>query len=223
MRLSVADVTADQPFCAGLLLVRGGRHVVALNTDHLPPDDGGPDGGPVWRVSAIGGGQEVGETVWECALREAHEEAGATVDLVPAPVTFLHDWETHELRPVDCADADPPLLLERYPRNEPDIGLQPGLPAGPYLYVAIFLAVAGAAAQLRPGDDVAGLLLVPDDALALLERDPTLAEAVDAGAELVEREPLPRDGRLWMHPNESLRIARPLLDEPAVRAALGGS
>ena len=121
MRLSVAEFTADQPFFSGVLLFQRGRHVLALNTDQLPVEGRRPG----WRISAIGGAQEAGETVWDCALREAHEEVGATVDLVPAPATFLHDWETHELRRIDCSDPDPPLLVERYLRDEPDVALQP--------------------------------------------------------------------------------------------------
>ncbi len=218
MRVEVAALTAGAPFNAGLVLVQDHRLVLTLNTDDMPVDFAGR----AFCVGWVGGGQEPGETVWECALREAHEEVAAFVDLVPAPVTYFYDWEERVLREAECADPDPPLLFERMPRANPDVAPHAGLPAGPYLYAATFLALAGSAAPLHPGGDVAGLLLLPLELWPFVAEGAAISEAVAAGAEVIEREPLPPDARLWLHPTATIRVAVPLLEEASVRAAVEG-
>jgi ADP-ribose pyrophosphatase YjhB (NUDIX family) len=218
MRLHLAELTRGQPFCAGLLLVHRGRLVLTLNDDHVAP--GVPR--PAVRVGAVGGGQEPGETIWECALREAHEEVSAGVDLVPAPFTRFFDWEEREPRVVEHVEDElAPLVVHRWERPNPDVPYKPGLPVGPYLYGADFLARAGEAIELRPGDDLAGLLLVPLDAWAAIETEPTLDEAIGAGIDVIAARDLPGELRLWVHPHEGLPVVRPLLGERAVRDALG--
>jgi 8-oxo-dGTP pyrophosphatase MutT (NUDIX family) len=198
--LDVRAVTADQPFCAGAVILYDGRLVVTLNDDHLP-GDAVPG---TLRVGGVGGGQEPGETIWDCAVREAFEEACVHVDLESAPVTMTRDDQEPELRRIDCVDEIAPLLFERETRANPDVPFAPGLPSGPYVYVASFLARPERTARLEPGD-VRGLLLVAPNAVASLDGS-TLGEAVDAGAELVERERLDPGARLWLHPNETLRV-----------------
>jgi 8-oxo-dGTP pyrophosphatase MutT (NUDIX family) len=218
VKLEVAALTSGQPFCAGLLLVHRGRRVLTLNDDGLPAELAGK----ALRVGAVGGGQEPGEDIWECALREAHEETSVAADLVPSPRTWFYDWETREPVEVErVEDETAPLVLHRWERPNPDVAYKPGLPTGPYLYGADFLALAGDAADLRPGDDVAGLLLVPFDDWSVLDADLNLGDAVASGAEVVEARPLDAGLRLWVHPHEGLYVARPLLDEPDVRSALG--
>jgi len=218
MKLRLAELTDGQPFCSGLLLVHRGRLVLTLNDDHVGPDLPRP----ALRVGAVGGGQEPGENVWECALREAHEEVGVSVDLVPAPLTHFYDWEERELRPVEhVEDEVAPLIVHRWERPNPDVPHKPGLPTGPYLYGADFLARAGNALPLWPGDDVVALLLVPLDAWSALDGAPTLESVRAAGVEAILARELPRGVRLWVHPHEGLHVTRPLLEEPSVRAALG--
>ena len=217
MKIDVGALTADAPFRAGALLFRGSRLVLTLDDDDLPSDLAGR----AWRVKWVGGGQNAGENPWECALREAHEEVGASVDLVPSPATYFFDWEERRVRAVECDDPDPPILFERTPRANPDVAAAPGIPTGPHLYAATSLALAGTRADMRPADDLAGLLLLPLEAWPLLERGTSLAETLEAGAEVVEREPLAREARLWLHPTATIRIAVPLLNDRAVRAALG--
>lgn len=217
MRLHLAELTEGQPFCAGVLLARRGRLVLTLNDDHLPADR--PD---ALRVGAVGGGQEPGENVWECALREAHEELGVAVDLVPAPATWFYDWEERELRRADAVEDElAPLLLTRSDRSEPDVPYKPGLPTGPYLYSAEFLARVGDAAPLRPGDDLAGLLLLPPGAYRLVAAGSTLGELERAGAEVLSPRVLGAQQRVWLHPGEGLDVTRRLLDEAGVGVALG--
>src|SRR5215218_2632474 len=209
MKLRLAELTDGQPFCSGLLLVHRGRLVLTLNDDHLGPDVQRP----ALRVGAVGGGQEPGENIWECALREAHEEVGIAVDLVPAPVTRFYDWEERELRPVEhVEDEVGPLVVHRWERPNPDVPYKPGLPTGPYVYGADFLARAGDALEPRPGDDVAGLLLVPLDAWTAFDGAPTLASVRAAGVEAIPARVLAEDVRLWVHPHEGLRVTGPLLE-----------
>jgi 8-oxo-dGTP pyrophosphatase MutT (NUDIX family) len=217
MGLHLAALTADAPFQAGMLLFRGRRLVLTLEHDELPGDLPGP----AVRAKWVGGGQEPGETPWECALREGHEEVGAVVDLVPSPVTHLHDAEEGALRRVECEDPDPPLLVERSERPSPDVAPAPGLPAGPYLYGVTFLAVAGAAAQLRPCGEVAGLLLLPLELWPQVLSGATLSALGEAGAELVAGDSVPTDARVWVHPGATIRLAVPLLDDAPVRDAVG--
>jgi 8-oxo-dGTP pyrophosphatase MutT (NUDIX family) len=217
VRLDLAALTADAPFCAGLVLAQRDRLVLTLNDDHLPA----AIPRPALRVGAVGGGQEPGENIWECALREAHEEVGTGVDLVPSPTTWFHDWESRELHAVEHVEHEvAPLLVHRWERPNPDVAYAPGLPTGPYLYGADFLARAGDGADLRPGDDVVALLLLPLDAWALLDGEPTVADVLAGGAELVAARPLADDVRLWVHPHEGLRVVRPLLAAPDVGDAL---
>jgi 8-oxo-dGTP pyrophosphatase MutT (NUDIX family) len=218
MKLRLAELTDGQPFCSGLVLVHRGRLVLTLNDDHVALDTPRP----ALRVGAVGGGQEPGENIWECALREAHEEVGIAVDLVPAPLTGFYDWEERELRPVEhVEDEIAPLVVHRWERPNPDAPYRPGLPTGPYVFGADFLARAGDALAPLPGDDVAGLLLLPLEAWPALEGEPTLESVQASGVEVVPARELPRRARLWVHPHEGLRVTWPLLGEPSVRAALG--
>jgi len=216
VRIAVARLTAEAPFRAGVMLLHRGRLVLTLDDD-LPSDLMAS----ATRVKWVGGGQEPGENAWECALREAHEEVGAAVDLVPAPLTYFHDAEEGEPGRVACDDPDPPLLVERISRPNPDVADAPGLPVGPYLYAVTFLALAGDAADLRPGSDLAGLLLLPLVLWPLVEDGASVDEAVDAGAEVVGGDSVPARARLWLHPLATIRVAVPLLDEPAVADAVG--
>ncbi len=217
MKLELGALTEGQPFCAGIVLVHGGRLVLTLNDDHLPAGLAG-----ALRIGAVGGGQEPGENVWECALREAHEELGVGVDLVPAPATWFYDWEERELRRVEPREDElAPLLVTRGERPQPDVAFKPGLPTGPYLYSAEFLARAGEAAELRPGSDLAGLLLLPPAAWPVLESEGTVADLERAGAEVVAGRAVDLATRVWVHPHEGLRLTRPLLDAPDVQQVLG--
>jgi 8-oxo-dGTP pyrophosphatase MutT (NUDIX family) len=195
--LDVAALTEGQPFCAGVVLMVDGRLVLTLNHDHLPA---GLDGTAL-RVGGVGGGQEAGETIWECAMREAREEVERQVNLVSAPRTFLMG-PNGPLRPVRCRDDIAPLLFAWGPHPTPDEPYEPDLPAGRLLYNAMFLARPRGA--VRPGD-VDGLLLMPPAAWPLVERQGTIREAIEDGASLVERMPIPHDTRLWAFPEDSMK------------------
>jgi 8-oxo-dGTP pyrophosphatase MutT (NUDIX family) len=195
--LDVAALTTGQPFCAGVILMVDGRLVLTLNRDHLPPELEST----ALRVGGIGGGQEPGETIWECAVREAGEEVGCEIELVSASRTYLRDLSNGTMRLTRCRDDIAPLLFEWATRSDP-APYAPGLPAGPTLYGAMYLARPRG--QLQP-TDVEGLLLVSPRGWAHIDRQATLRETLEDDASLVEREPIPRETRLWSFPEESMR------------------
>lgn len=202
MRLDLSSL-AHEPFCAGAIVLEGARLVLTLNRDGLPADVAEP----ALRVGGVGGGQEPGETVWDCAVREAGEEIGVTLQIVSAPATWLLDPNEAEPRQIEVGDGPAPLLVERADRPNPDVPFAEGLPTGPFTYFVTFLAAA--VEEAVPGD-VEGVLLLPPGQFPALDGTPTLAEAERAGAELRAREPLAPETRLWLHPYESLRVALPL-------------
>jgi 8-oxo-dGTP pyrophosphatase MutT (NUDIX family) len=191
--LDIAVTTAGQPFCAGVILMIDERLVLTLNHDHAPKG--------ALRVGGVGGGQEPGETIWECAAREAREEVGCEVALINSPRTYLRETPDGVLRKARCRDEVAPLLFEWAERPDP-APYAPDLPSGPQLYGAMFLGNP-ASPELQPAD-VEGLLMMPPSAWPLVERGVKLRDAVDAGMSLLEREPIPRSVRLWSFPEESM-------------------
>jgi len=205
--LDVRHITNNQPFCAGVILIDNGKFVVTLNTDGLPssvPRDS------TWRVGGVGGGQEPGETIWDCALREAREELSSEVELLSSPITYFHDIDSGDLYQVQCTDTVAPLLLERQSNLFPYTPYRPGLPAGPYTYFGLFLAKAKQT-SIQPGDDVQGLLLLSVEQWSLLQQRPDLETMLQHGAQVIENELLPRTHQLWVHPHESMGIVVTLL------------
>jgi hypothetical protein len=190
-----------EPFCAGVLLLREGRLVLTLNDDHVPAQLERP----ALRVGGVGGGQAAGETVWDCAYREALEELAVPVHLVPAGETWLVDADVGgEAQRIETGEGIAPLLVTREGRPNPDVPFADGLPTGPVLWTATFLATAEEAP--RPGD-VAGLLLLPPERLGDLDRTPTVDEIAAAGGEVLAHEPPAPGTRLWLHPYDGVRLA----------------
>ena len=72
MKLDLAALTDDQPFCAGLVLGHRGRLVLTLNDDHLPTEIRHP----ALRVGGVGGCQEPREDIWECAPARRTRSSG---------------------------------------------------------------------------------------------------------------------------------------------------
>jgi 8-oxo-dGTP pyrophosphatase MutT (NUDIX family) len=97
MMVDTAELGRAGPFCACVILLDEDRPVLTLNADALP--DGLADS--AIRLGGVGGGQEPGESPWECAEREALEEVGAHVRLHTAPATYFA--EAGEARAVGCA------------------------------------------------------------------------------------------------------------------------
>jgi 8-oxo-dGTP pyrophosphatase MutT (NUDIX family) len=210
--LDVAATTAGQPFCAGVILMVDGRLVATLNRDHLPAELEDK----ALRVGGVGGGQEPGETIWECAVREALEEVSCDVKLLSSPRTYLRDVDG-SLRPARCRDALAPLLFEWGPRED-SAPYAPGLPSGERLYNAFFLARTSGAPH--PGD-VEGLVLMPPSVWPLIERQATIRDVVEAGASVLERTRILDETRLWTFPDDSMRTVCELVTrDPELVAAL---
>src|SRR5262249_25476858 len=155
----VLDVTAqatDAPFCAGVIVSRGGSLLVTLNRDGLPPELENN----TWRVGGVGGGQELGETIVECAIREAQEELSTPVTLRSSPVTYFQGLDTGECQRISGTERCAPLLLQRKRSPTPERPFLPGLPTGLHICFGLYLA-AEVPTNMLPGDDVMALLFLP--------------------------------------------------------------
>lgn len=174
---------------AGAIVLDRGLLVATLNDDHLPPE---LDDGSWLRVGGVGGGCEAGESCVECAEREAREELSVAVELVSSPITFVFGDAEPELH--DWPGVPAPFAWQH--RGEYTCALFAGRPAG----------------EPRPGDDVVALILLPAFDWPLLERLPAIGDVEAAGYRVLEARPLSRDIRLWVDPDEALRVVAPLVE-----------
>ena len=187
--MSMRRVDATSCTTAGTIVLDRGLFVATLNDDHLPLDltDG------TWlRVGGVGGGCEAGESSIECALREAREELSTDVEVMSSPFTYVFDGDEPERH--DWPVVPAPFACQH--RSD-------------YTGVLFHARIEG---EPRPGDDVLALVMLPLQGWALLECSPTIADLESAGIRLVEARPLPREARLWVDPDEALRVVVPLVE-----------
>jgi len=91
------------------------------------------------------------------------------------------------------------------------------LPAGPHLYIGLFLA-RPESNLMSPGDDVEGLIGVPIERFSLLAEQPTLETLLQQDITLIERTTLPRQKQVWLPSDESfVMIARLLQEHPEIQ------
>lgn len=202
--LHIEALTCNQPFFAGVFLVRENRVVMTLHADMDTGDGQAAVSDRILRIGCVGGGQEPGETMPACALREAREGlAIEQVRLKSSPVTYFHDMDAGEIRPVMVRDELAPFLLQQATKPTP---YKPDLPVSPYIYYGIYAAEADEFESYAPGDDVVALLSIPIGSWDKIEQGVTLSEALANGCIITEAVSLQRDTRLYVPDYESMCI-----------------
>lgn len=205
--IDVRHLTTNQPFSAGVILLQQGQLVAGLDTDYLPAAEENKT--VAYRIKGVGGDQKPGETIWQCALREAKEKLQLELTLLPSPATYFHEIDTGEQYPVNCSNTIAPFLLERQSNLYPYTPLRPGLPAGPYTYFSLFLAQSDH--PLTCPSTMAGLVCIQPELWPVLQQQPTLEMLLQQKATLLENTRLARERQLWVHPWESFTLAATLL------------
>jgi 8-oxo-dGTP pyrophosphatase MutT (NUDIX family) len=129
--------------------------------------------------AGIGGHRETGEDWLACAHREAKEEIGTEVDIVPASSTW-HLPQQGPVQQVKVGDQPRPFAL--YEMVHP-----PGTSReGESYRIVIYKAHLDEKPKDLPLDEVQGIIaLTEGQVIRGLEGRPTLAELLDEGARLV--------------------------------------
>ncbi|MBV9168697.1 MAG: NUDIX domain-containing protein [Chloroflexi bacterium] len=190
-------------------MTRGASLLVTLNTDGLPAELAG---GRTLRVGGVGGGQEPGESIVECARREAYEELSVPVRIRSSEITYVHSLDSGRYQRITCHDDPAPLLLQWKTNPAPYQPFRQGLPAGPETYFGLYLADA-APDDMQPGDDVVGLLFVPLECWSGFTEVQPLQWVIERGGVLIEKGGSHLEGRnlLWAASDESFRTVAVLL------------
>lgn len=189
--MNVEVSSAGRPFCAGVVpsTPRGFLFTIPK------PSRWGAEGRQAIPLACIGGGQEPGETIRECAEREAREEAGCPVRLLGSELSVViapdGGWSRRRLD-----DRVPPAVVQL--RRKDPAPYKPGLPAGDLLTIAHYEALPLGEPWPR---DVPALLELPPGLAAAVRRGITVGDALRAGLRLLERVPVPRSATLWCRPD----------------------
>jgi 8-oxo-dGTP pyrophosphatase MutT (NUDIX family) len=208
--VEVRRLTSGRPFCAGVLVVRDGSLLAVLSAGGV---DAAQASGADWFVGGVGGGQEPGEDVWDCALREAREELGVPVRLVSSSRTYLHDIDNDELWESRSQEQPAPFIVQRVRNADAVTPFKPGLPAGPYTYFCMFLAeLVDEDPVFRPDDpDIGALVWLPLNAEGAFAGGVTFADLAAAGATVAAGDPIADHARIHVRRSETVRVAGPLL------------
>lgn len=170
--MRASDIVGGARWFGGVHVFDRGRILLTIGGEN-PAIEGPPL--PRAHVRWIGGGALPGETFLECALREAHEELGAPVEIVHQEETIV------ELQPepphrVALEDRPAPLLVQRYLDGE-----------------VLVVYRAWLTEEARPAD-VERLAWVPPAAIEPLATGVRPADAPSLGIEIVG--PLPDPDRV---------------------------
>ncbi len=138
--------------------------------------------------AGIGGHREPGESWLECARREAHEEIGIDIEILPATTTYLL-MQGQPLQSVEIEDEPRPFALYEmiHPPNTSR--------AGESYRIVIYRARLQGTPQDLPPDELLGVIaLTKKQVRQGIERKPTLevllaeGAAIVAGGETVDRQ-----------------------------------
>lgn len=173
---------------------------VFLNCRGLFPFQVGPTKqGTTLGVVRIGGHREDGETGWQCAAREALEEAAVQALPVTPPATYWYD-----------ASAEPELAPRDWPLADDAVPILVGVRETSRLLAPIYLAYT----EDRPvpsAEARALLLLSPADIAALVNRPPTLEQFIASGGKAIIKQDIPMHVRL--EPFPQVRMLHALLQK----------
>ncbi|QSB05528.1 NUDIX hydrolase [Natronoglycomyces albus] len=207
-RLEPVALTDGKPFTAGVILQRDDAVLTSLTARTSAAHE--PEG-EHWYVGGIGGGQEPGEDVWECAHREAREETGVPIQLTKADITYMNDVDAGESWMTWTAGISP-LLIRRTRNTDSRTPIKPGLPSGRYTYHFTFL---GQLADERPfaiaGEDITALAWVPLSQWDKLYDNPTMGQMRRGGMNIVAGDSIADSARLRVRQTEALRLVIALL------------
>ncbi len=142
--------------------------------------------------AGIGGHREEGETWVECAHREAIEEIGVDVELIPSNDTWIVSSDGGAERAV-VSDQPRPVALYRMIHPE-------GVPrAGETYHIVIYKAALLEQPTEMPVEEVSGVIALTLEQVILgPKRRPSLSELIYEGADLVApNEPVDLNTRLY--------------------------
>lgn len=142
--------------------------------------------------AGIGGHREADEDWLTCAHREAKEEIGTDIDILPAPATWYIPIQG-SVQQIEVDDDPCPLALY-------EMFNAPGTPREGELYhIVIYQAHLHATPGDIPPDELQGVIaLTKEQVVRGLERKPTLSELLNEGALLLtERRHINRQVRLY--------------------------
>jgi len=160
--------------------------------------------------AGIGGHREAGEDWLMCAHREAKEEVGTDIDILPAPVT----WYVPQQGPVQQVEvSDRPRPVALYEMIHP-----PDTPRAGELYrIVIFKARLRGEPGNLPPDEVQGIIALTEEQVAQsLERKPLLAALLDEGASLIAGEER-IDSQVRLYPLGTARALAHLIRQVSIQ------
>lgn len=146
--------------------------------DRFPFEVGPDKSGKNLGVVRVGGHIEAGETPWECAVREAQEEALLDISYIKPPATYRVNL-----------DKDP-SQMQNIIWDVEEMGCEPPIMVRTFGDAASAIFLASSQSYPMPGPETRGLLLLSLSDIALLEQEKmTLTEFVAKGGQAKISEP----------------------------------
>jgi 8-oxo-dGTP pyrophosphatase MutT (NUDIX family) len=139
----------------------------------------------------IGGHREEGEDLLSCAHREAKEEIGADIDILPSVVSWYVSPD-FTIKQVELEDKPQPYALYKH-AYPPEI-----VSDNRYYHIVIYKArLTGIPGEL-PQDELQGVIeLTSDQLINYFDRKPTIEELIYDGVQFIGGEHLDRHLRLY--------------------------